>query len=96
MELIQDQEKGLELSSSKGHTFSFSFRLEFEATNNIVEYEALLLGLEIAKDVGIKMLSIKGDSDSVVSQVRSRFACKCESLRRYRNTIWDTRNILMP
>ena len=49
-----------------------------------------LLGLEIAKDMGIKMLSIKGDSDLIVSQVRSRFACKCERLRRYRNAIWDT------
>ena len=56
----------------------------------MVEYEALLLGLEIAKDMGIKMLCIKGDSDLIVSQVRSRFACKCERPRRYRNAIWDT------
>ena len=56
----------------------------------MAEYEALLLGLEIAKDMGIKMLCIKGDSDLIVSQVRSRFACKSERLRRYRNAIWDT------
>ena len=52
---------GVVITSPKGHTFNFSFRLEFEATNNVAEYEALLLGLEIAKDMGLKMLSIKGD-----------------------------------
>ena len=46
--------------------YNFVFRLEFEASNNVVEYEALLLGLETAKDMGIKMLNIKCDSYLVV------------------------------
>ena len=45
---------GVVITSPKGQTFNFAFRLEFEATNNVAEYEALLLGLEIAKDMGIK------------------------------------------
>jgi hypothetical protein len=56
----------------------------------VVEYEALLLGLEIAKDMGIKILSIKGDSDLVILQVKNKFACKSERLKKYRNAIWDT------
>jgi hypothetical protein len=56
----------------------------------VAEYEALLLGLEIAKDMGIKILSIKGDSDLVILQVKNKFACKSERLRRYINAIWDT------
>ena len=63
--------------SSKGKVFNFAFRLEFEATNNVAEYEALLLGIEIAKDMGIKLLSIKGDSDLIVQQVKGQFVCKC-------------------
>ena len=43
----------------------------FEATNNVAEYEALLLGIKIAKDMGIKLLNIKGDSDLIVQQVKS-------------------------
>jgi ribonuclease HI len=48
----------------------FSYRLEFDCTNNIVEYEALLLGLELAREMGIKVLKVIGDSDLVVLQVR--------------------------
>jgi ribonuclease HI len=33
---------------------SLSYKLEFEATNNVEEYEALVLGLRVAKDMGIK------------------------------------------
>jgi ribonuclease HI len=32
---------------------SLSFKLEFETTNNVVEYEALVLGLKVAKDMKI-------------------------------------------
>jgi len=39
-----------------------SYKLEFDRTNNISEYEALLLGLKAAKDMGIDKLSIFGDS----------------------------------
>ena len=56
----------------------------------MAEYEALLLGIEIAKDMGIKLLSIKGDSDLIVQQVKGQFACKCQRHKKYRNAIWDT------
>ena len=64
--------------------------MEFDATNNVAEYEALLLGLEIYKDRGIKLLNIKGESDLIISQVKNIFACKSERLKRYRNAIWST------
>ena len=38
-----------------------SYKLEFDTTNNIIEYEALLLGLKAARDMGIDKLSIFGD-----------------------------------
>jgi hypothetical protein len=37
---------GVVLTTSLGIVFSFTFRLEFDCTNNMVEYEALLLGLQ--------------------------------------------------
>jgi ribonuclease HI len=80
---------GIVLKSPTRKTYNFAFKLEFDATNNVAEYEALLLGLEIAKDMGIKILNIKGDSDLVILQVKNKYACKSERLRRYRNVIWD-------
>jgi hypothetical protein len=81
---------GIVLTSPTKQSYNFAFRLEFDATNNVAEYEALLLGLEIAKDMGIKILNIKGDSDLVILQVKNKYACKSERLRKYRNAIWDT------
>jgi ribonuclease HI len=54
---------GIVLNSPTDKTYNFAFRLEFDGTNNVAEYDALLLGLEIAKDMGIKILNIKSDSD---------------------------------
>ena len=57
---------GIVLQAPSGKFFKFSYRLEFDATNNVAEYEALLLGLEVCKDMGVKCLNIKGDSDLVI------------------------------
>ena len=75
------------ITSPKGKIFNFAYRLEFEATNNVAEYEAFLLGLETTKDMGIKMLSIKGDSDLIILQVKNEFACKCKRLKKYKNVV---------
>ena len=47
-------------------TKTLASRLEFNCTNDVAKYEALLLGLEIARDMKIECLSIIGDSDLVV------------------------------
>lgn len=65
----------------------FSFRLNFEATNNIAECESLLDGLNVAKDLGIKLLKIVGDFDLVVFHVKGIHLCKNEKLKRYMQAI---------
>ena len=81
---------GIVIISPSNKIYNFSFRLEFGASNNVVEYEELLLGLETAKGMGIKMLNIKGDSDLVVLQLKNQYQYKIDILRKYRNAIWDT------
>ncbi|XP_057948218.1 uncharacterized protein LOC131143873 [Malania oleifera] len=44
-------------------------KLTFLCTNNIAEYEACILGLQVAKDQDIKELVMKGDSSLVIHQV---------------------------
>jgi hypothetical protein len=51
-------------------TLSLSYKLEFEATNNVAEYEALVLGLRAAKDMGIEELAVFGDAELIVHQVK--------------------------
>ena len=43
---------GIVIISPSNKVYNFVFRLEFEASNNVAEYEALLLGLETNKDMG--------------------------------------------
>ena len=54
------------LSSPIGKWVPLSFKLEYEATNNVAEYEALLLGLQTARNMGIQSLKVIGDSKLVV------------------------------
>jgi ribonuclease HI len=59
---------GIVFVSPAQETISLSYKLEFEATNNVAEYEALVLGLRAAKDMGIKEISVFGDAELIIQQ----------------------------
>ena len=44
----------------------YSFKLKFECSNNIAEYEALLLGLNALNDLKEKIIDVFGDLELVV------------------------------
>jgi ribonuclease HI len=44
---------GIMLIPPKGDVLKYAIQLEFPATNNIAEYEGLVNGLRLAKDLGI-------------------------------------------
>jgi ribonuclease HI len=44
---------GVELIPHEGDILKYAIRLEFLATNNIAEYEGLITGLRLAKDLDI-------------------------------------------
>jgi ribonuclease HI len=52
-----------------------------EATNNIAEYRAVLLGVSLARELGATELELIGDSELVVRQVRGEYKVKQEHLR---------------
>ena len=54
------------LISPSGAVFELSNRLEEFCTNNQVEYEALLFGLEFLQSMGVKHVEAFGDSLLVV------------------------------
>jgi hypothetical protein len=51
---------GVVFVSPTQETISLSYKLEFETTNNVAEYEALVLGLRAAKDMGLKRYQCLG------------------------------------
>jgi len=52
-----------------------------EATNNVAEYRALLLGVERAAALGASELELVGDSELVVRQVSGEYKVKDATLR---------------
>ncbi|PSF37551.1 hypothetical protein C7H19_10320 [Aphanothece hegewaldii CCALA 016] len=51
------------------------------ATNNEAEYTGLVIGLEKAQQLGIKILEVRGDSQLVINQVNGLWKVKSENLQ---------------
>jgi ribonuclease HI len=66
-----------------------SYNLNFQCTNNIVEYEALMLILRLLKRVGAKQIMVRGDSELIIKQIKGEYAAKHPHLRDYRNVVLD-------
>ena len=81
---ISEGGAGIVLSKSIRETVGMSFKLDFPCTNNMAEYEAYLMGLAVACEMGIKCLQVIGDSNLVVCQARGDFALKEPSLAPYK------------
>jgi hypothetical protein len=67
---------GILLISPSQEVITLSYKLEFETTNNIAEYEALVLGLRVAKDMAIDFLAVFGDSELIINQVKNIYKYK--------------------
>lgn len=57
------------------------------ATNNVAEYRALLLGLERARSLGASEVELIGDSELVVRQVLGQYKVKDATLKRLRDQV---------
>ena len=69
--------------SPQGVRMRYVVRLHFTVSNNVAEYEALINGLRIAMELGIRRLEIKGDSRLVVVQVMKESSCESPMMAAY-------------
>jgi len=60
---------GLLFVSPFGVHMRYVIRIHFAASNNVAEYEALVNGLKIAIELGVRRLDVRGDSQLVIDQV---------------------------
>ncbi|HKJ35722.1 MAG TPA: ribonuclease HI family protein [Solirubrobacterales bacterium] len=51
------------------------------ATNNVAEYRALLLGIELARELGADEVDLVGDSELIVKQVKGEYKVKKPDLK---------------
>ena len=65
----------------------YTTRLQYQTTNNEVEYKALLKGLELAKSLGAESIVIKGNSQLIIGQVNETCEVKEERMKKYLNKV---------
>jgi ribonuclease HI len=73
-----------------------------QATNNVAEYRAMLLGVELARELGADEVELIGDSELIVRQVKGDYKVKQEHLRPLHGQVsraleslarWSIRNV---
>jgi ribonuclease HI len=60
-----------------------------EATNNVAEYRAMLLGIELAKELGAAEVELIGDSQLIVQQILGNYKVKQDHLRPLHTKVSD-------
>ena len=71
------------LQSPEGDKLKYKLYLQYQLTNNEVEYEALLKRLKLAKSVEVRSILILGDSQLVMGQVNGTYEAKERWMKKY-------------
>ena len=80
---------GLVFVSPLGVCMRYMVRLHFPSSNNMAEYEALINGLRIAIELGVRRHDVRGDFQLVVSQVMKESSCHDIKMTTYcREVCW--------
>ena len=67
----------------RNHVILRAFSLTEPCTNNVAEYNALLIGLQLAHRLGIRKLQAYGNSELVVNQLRGEYEVRSDDLIPY-------------
>jgi ribonuclease HI len=74
---------GVVLIPPEGDMLKYAIQIEFPATNNIAEYEVLVTDLRLAKELSIRRLLIRGNSQLVAKQVQKEYDCNNNKMTDY-------------
>ena len=78
---------GVVLVSPQNYVIPHAFSLTELCSNNVAEYNALLIEMQIADEIGVKNLEAYGDSKLIVNQVRGEYEVRHEDLVPYFNAM---------
>jgi ribonuclease HI len=74
---------GLLFISPLGKHLRYVLRLHFPTSNNVAEYEALVNGLRIAIELGVRRLDARGDLQLIIDQVMKNSHCRDPKMEAY-------------
>jgi ribonuclease HI len=70
-------------TSPKKDKLQYMLQMHFRASNNVTEYKALVHGLKLAKEIGIRRILCFGDSNLVVHQVSGEWDANDANMASY-------------
>ena len=85
----QGSEAGLILTSPKGVDIEYALMFGFQASNNEVEYEAVIAGLNLAHSMEVDQLEVCSNSQLVVNQKQDTYEAKGEKKILYLKKVRD-------
>ncbi|KAL0413250.1 UNVERIFIED_CONTAM: hypothetical protein Sradi_1526700 [Sesamum radiatum] len=74
---------GIVITTPQGEDLKFAIKFDFKASNNEVEYEALVIVMRMAHEAGARHLLAYSNSQLVVKQVEGTYEAKEESMIQY-------------
>ncbi|XP_024007765.1 uncharacterized protein LOC112083885 [Eutrema salsugineum] len=80
---------GIRLKSPEREVIEQSFRLSFPTSNNDAEYEALIVGLRLAKSIGAEHVHAYCDSQLVANQFHCEYEAKNDRMDAYLKVLKD-------
>ncbi|XP_070040987.1 uncharacterized protein [Nicotiana tomentosiformis] len=80
---------GVVLIYETRHHYPVTAQLRFYCTNNMDEYEACILDLRLAIDMGVQEILVLGDSDLLVHQIQGEWETRDLKLIPYRQYLHD-------
>ena len=73
---VQGSGASLILTSLEGIDIEYALRFGFQVSNNEVEYEAIIAGLNLAHSLEVDQLEVCSDSQLVVRQIKDTYEAK--------------------
>jgi len=80
---LLESHQGVILEGPNGLLIEQALRFVFKANNNQVEYEALIAGMLLAKEMGVQSLLAKSDSILVTDPVTGEYQAKDPQMAAY-------------
>ena len=71
------------LTTPEGIHLKYTFRLGFKTSNKEAEYEARLVGLQLATAMGAQLVQVYSDSQLIVNQVLQQYEAREDSMVAY-------------
>ena len=74
---------GIVLEGPGDFVLEYSLSFNFQASNNQAEYEVLVAGMRLAKEVGVTRLTANTDSQLIAGQMKEEYQTRDSTLMKY-------------